>query len=923
MPHTRRDFLQLVSSGAIAIPLVGPLSGCRSRQTGGDALWEGFQSPPSLARPFFRWWWNGNRITADELVQQLQTMHEGGAGGIEINPIGLHDTIEPSGRAVAWLSDEWNDIVRKVADEAAVRGMHTDLIVGTGWPFGGEFLEPDETIQGVSCKRYDLQGPTSVSLDDLPVDATDRKILSAQLFPKPLLVSQGVLDLTNRIEPDGTLTLPIADGEWVLYIIEWHNRFRDVMYGAPGADGPVLDHFNRSAVEKYLTRMSDVLGPAMGGQMGRRVRSLFCDSIELEGANWTSDLPEVFEERRGYPLMPYLPLILDREAELSGTNADTVLRARFDFSLTLAELFEERFILPYHEWCNRNGVESRYQAYGHPWLYTDLLDGYLVPDIPEGDQWLFSSGWVRHAEIDEVRYAIWNKYASSGAHFSDRRIASSEAMTNTRGVFEASLEYIKQATDLNIVAGINHLVLHGYNHSPDGTPFPGWLRFGTYFHPDNPWWAYFHEWSDYAARLCWVFQEVRPAAQIGILGPTVDVWSHHGLDRNPYNTTPWYLHTLWQAASNLGYGAEYVNRTIVTEGTIEGGRLTYGPVTLDLLILAGVERLTVETAESLAAFAEKGGKIAVVESWPSQTAHLTDTDATDQRMVDAVEKLQSGDNVRFFEPPEEFAQLAWLETVVSLFDVPAPITLDKPNKHLFQIQGETDERTVFFLANVDRERRYRGRAIFNTRTTNPWVWDPESGERKRTPAAGDGMNLDLAPLQSLLLVFESDAAEPIGYDTTFDRFAAADSVLRVDGPWDVALEWPDGRTERRSLQDLTDLSTVSGLETFSGWVTYRTTFDAPKNAARSWIDLGVVHETAEVILNGSPLGSLWYGPRRVGTSQVLRAGNNELEIRVGTLLFNYARSLADNDNVQYFVSRSRTDTPLPTGLLGPVMIGHG
>ena len=61
----------------------------------------------------------------------------------------------------------------------------------------------------------------------------------------------------------------------------------------------------------------------------------------------------------------------------------------------------ERFIKVYHEWCKENKVLSRYQAYGHPWLYTDMIDGFMVPDIPEGDQWLYNAGWSL-ADIDEI-----------------------------------------------------------------------------------------------------------------------------------------------------------------------------------------------------------------------------------------------------------------------------------------------------------------------------------------------------------------------------------------------------------------------------------------------------------------------------------------------------------------------------------------
>ena len=79
--------------------------------------------------------------------------------------------------------------------------------------------------------------------------------------------------------------------------------------GAPGATGPVLNHFNKPAVQKYLNNMSDKIQNRLGPLSGN-IRSLFTDSMELEGSNWSYDMAEEFKKRRGYDVQPYLPFIL-------------------------------------------------------------------------------------------------------------------------------------------------------------------------------------------------------------------------------------------------------------------------------------------------------------------------------------------------------------------------------------------------------------------------------------------------------------------------------------------------------------------------------------------------------------------------------------------------------------------------------------
>ena len=50
-------------------------------------LYHRFCNPESSDRPFVRWWWNGNRIQAEELVRELRLLHDAGVGGVEINPV--------------------------------------------------------------------------------------------------------------------------------------------------------------------------------------------------------------------------------------------------------------------------------------------------------------------------------------------------------------------------------------------------------------------------------------------------------------------------------------------------------------------------------------------------------------------------------------------------------------------------------------------------------------------------------------------------------------------------------------------------------------------------------------------------------------------------------------------------------------------
>ncbi len=609
-------------------------------------------------------------------------------------------------------------------------------------------------------------------------------------------------------------------------------------------------------------------------------------------------------------------MLLAKEPTVDDELADMLKRVRYDFSKTLADLFMERFILVFHDWCVQNGVASRYQAYGYPWLYTDLLDGYLVPDIPEGDQWLFNGGWVKRSRIDDIRYAIWNKYASSGGHLTGRKIISSEAMTNTRGVFEATLEYIKQATDLDIVGGINHFVLHGFNYSPPEAAFPGWIRFGTWFNENNPWQPWFKRWADYAARLSQVFQDSRFKAEVAILGPTPDVWSEHGLDRNPWALTPDYLHDLWQALNHHGYCSDYVNATVLQNADFEEGKLKFGPMAYDLLICADVQTLEPATAQALLNFAENGGKILFINEKPSGSPGLSGVERHDLVVRETMEAL-------LIEHPErvkvrKFRRgdlTTWIGKRLRELDVAPEVLISNPDERLFMIHHVADDRDIYFFCNSHRDKSIEFTATFPPSGKTPWLWDAESGEKYVFGAADEPLSLTLKPLQSLLLVFQDENDGP-----AWPRIVADEKkFIDIPGPWRTTFIPMRGEPFERLLPTLFDFSTKKELQDFSGVAVYKTNF-LLKKAEKAVLDLGRVYDIAEVALNDKPLGVRWWGEKRFVVDDELVDGVNRLEIKVTTTAFNYVRSLKGNPVVDYWLERRKNSGPVASGLAGPVRL---
>ena len=124
-----------------------------------------FKNSEFKYHPYVRWWWNGDKVEADELIRELHLLKEAGIAGVEINPIAFPTTGDDLGkRSLRWLSDEWIDMLKVTFDEAKRLDMTCDLLVGSGWPFGSEELPEDERAQVVLVDAERIEGPTTFEI---------------------------------------------------------------------------------------------------------------------------------------------------------------------------------------------------------------------------------------------------------------------------------------------------------------------------------------------------------------------------------------------------------------------------------------------------------------------------------------------------------------------------------------------------------------------------------------------------------------------------------------------------------------------------------------------------------------------------------------------------------------------------------------
>ena len=368
-------------------------------------LEKSFANPPDDCRIMMRWWWFGPAVTKPELQRELEQMKGEGIGGVEIAtlyPLALDDP-ETGLHNQRFLSDEHVDAIRFAAATANELGLRVDITLGSGWPFGGPHIPVTQGAGELRVETIQVSpGTDSVATPDI---ATGEQLIAVFLAP----VRDGHVSLRDAKQlpliVKGRLQVspPLEFESDAIFFISSRTGMT-VKRPAVGAEGFVLDHYDRNAIETHLHAVGDRFREAFGEHPPY---AIFSDSLEDYGSNWTGDLVEQFRIRRGYDLTPNLPALIGDAGPLTAS-------VRHDWGKTLTELANERFLAPLHAWAQQHHTLFRSQTYGFPPV---TLSSNRHADLPEGEGKAALLMWRQFSDL---------RWAASAGHLFGRPVISSE-----------------------------------------------------------------------------------------------------------------------------------------------------------------------------------------------------------------------------------------------------------------------------------------------------------------------------------------------------------------------------------------------------------------------------------------------------------------------------------------------------------------
>ena len=209
----------------------------------------------------------------------------------------------------------------------------------------------------------------------------------------------------------------------------------------------------------------------------------------------------------------------------------------------------------------------------------------------------------------------------------------------------------------------------------------------------------------------------------------------------------------------------------------------------------------------------------------------------------------------------------------------------------------------------------------------PYLWHPVSGEMKEISYSffdsRTTLELDFEPHDAYFIVFK----EPTGV-VSFDVPETKTTLLaKIDGAWNVTFEDKFGKKEEFEFERLLPWNQHrdSRIRYFSGTATYKQTIGVPEFDGRLLLDLGTVHNIADVYINGTFVSTLWKSPFRTDITDHLNGESIDIEIRVTNLWVN--RLIRDSgsgtiENRSYTSKSFYTpeDKLMPSGLVGEITL---
>ena len=880
-----------------------------------------FADPDMAYAPFAFWFWDrpldANQVTdiAEEMCKQ--GMNPGYAHGRNGLP---HDQ---------WVTDKWFESFDKATKITAKYKCYIGYCDEYNWPSGqalGRVLKKHPELKAVSLKWtiQDIKGPLEVKLPASFFTVTAKRVEPADSNGWPIKIER---DSIKLIGSAGAFNYSVPEGIWRIYT--FNKEFNTSIYGGG------VNCIDRNLPEAFIELVHEKYAEHLKDELGKTIAGVFVDNEGDYGWKlaWSDDLDKEFKQKTGTDIRLIMPLMIDED------NHGSFAKARWDWYEVVSDIYCESFLGKVNDWAKKHGMytisnlwESNFNLYKK---YPNLnFQAFVVGDFFKAQRTVTMPG---NDSLIDKPYQVYDfKETQSVCEFEDRRF-----MSEILGVagWQMTPVTMKKSANSIVAFGVNHIVPHGVNlnRQLNTIPYPpDWFT-------SNPYWRYFHLWSDFARRASYVNSQGRLAPDVLLLNPMDSVWALYGggifdlshknysLDYTGHKDTLEKIEKVYYFAVNHLQDAriEYLitDRYYLRKMKLKGnGTFRYKDFKFKTIVLPHIVVLPLDVAEKILQFAKKGGHVYALGDLPNGS---TDNGLNDPAMIAMMEELEK---LPTFKKTDKGINGLLAGNAAGL---KSHIEFEKGKFKMIQQHRRIDGKDFFWLVNNTDKSHNSALKVKNV-TGRASIWDCETGGIKpvESKIAGDGETVEVSftPYQAYWLMFDPSMK-------VLDSLVEAPklkTIVNLDGPWNVRVNLndqpvpvaddqkiivPDSFIQKQGESKKLAGWNQWGLDMFSGFVDYTKSFNYDKADGKIILDLGKVNYTAELWINDKKVGEKIWPPFEFNITDHVKTGSNKIVIRIGNTLYNTMRQYEGKKKGQYLWGWiGVTEEEKISGLFGPVVI---
>jgi len=756
-----------------------------------------------------------------------------------------------------------------------------------------------------------------------------------------------VINITNRMDKDGNLDWSPGPGSWIILRMG-HTSTGHTNATGGAAKGLECDKFNAQAValqfNNWFAQAFEKTDPVLASEV---LKVFHVDSWECGSQNWSENFAAEFAKRRGYDLLPYLPVMAGVPVETAAT-AEKVL---YDVRQTIAELVNDVFYSMLKKMSQEKGCLFSAESVA-PTMLSDGMQHYQYVDLPMGEFWLNSP---THDKPNDMSDAI------SGAHVYGKKIIQAEAFTTLRMNWAEYPGMLKTLGDRNFAAGINKMVLHVFTHNPWTDRKPGMTLdgVGLYFQRDQTWFRQGKAWIDYLARCQAVLQTGIPVTDIavftgeelprrslltdrlvktlpGIFGADkvkeeIKRLTNAGqpirqLPEGVYHSANVADPGKWVDALN-GYAYDSFNPdALLRLATVKNGQIVLpGGASYALLVIPGEHPMqpdkgymSVAVAKKILLLLEQGATLLMNDGYRYVYSKRDDADSLKQLMQKIFKPGKKGKLIPAFYTDFSFAK----------YGITKDLEIINQSHSIAWTHRRSASEDIFFIANQE-DKKQSAELSFRITGRQAEIWDPVSGQIHAVQSeARNGrtiVKINLEANQSLFVIFRGAGKKT----ATSPAKINANKTIAIPTPWKVQFDTAFGGPGTLDFTELKSWTAVDdpAVKYYSGTALYSNRFfiEHKQPGKKAILTIDSIYNIATVKINGVDCGTLWTPPYQLDISKAIKNGTNEIRIEVANTWanrLNYDQSLPAEKRITQTTApiRLKGKPLLPAGLVGKVTV---